>query len=80
MYIEQLQKFKVNLWTYAVIPCLFLALMVVSYISSEGVDSNEIMKQMIKKSGVNGTFVMLVAPLSFMLFIVLFFNKFIQSN
>jgi membrane protease YdiL (CAAX protease family) len=80
MYIEQLQKFKVNLWTYAVIPCLFLALMVVSYISSEGVDTNEIMKQMIKKSGVNGTFVMLVAPLSFMLFIVLFFNKFIQNN
>lgn len=80
MYIEQLQKFKVNLWTYAVIPCLFLALMVVNYISSEGVDTNEIMKQMIKKAGVNGTFVMLVAPLSFMLFIVLFFNKFIQNN
>lgn len=80
MYIEQLQKFKVNLWTYAVIPCLFLALMVVNYISSEGVDTNEIMKQMTKKIGVNGTFVMLVAPLSFMLFIVLFYNKIIQNN
>ncbi len=80
MYIEQLQKFKVNLWTYAVIPCLFLALMVVNYISSEGVDTNKIMKEMIKKAGVNGTFVILVAPLSFMLFIVLFYNKFIQNN
>ena len=80
MYIEQLQKIKISLWSYAVIPCLFLALMIVNYISSEGVDTNEIMKKMTKEIGVNGTFVMLVAPLAFMLFIVLFYNKFIQNN
>ena len=80
MYIEQLQKIKISLWSYAVIPCLFLALMIVNYISSEGVDTNAIMKKMTKEIGVNGTFVMLVAPLSFMLFIVLFYNKFIQNN
>ena len=80
MYIEQLQKIRMNLWTYAVIPCLFLALMIFNYVSSEGVDTNQLMKQMTKEIGVNGTFVMLVAPLSFMLFFVLFYNKFIQNN
>ena len=71
MYIEQLQKIKINLWTYTVIPCLFLALMILNYVSSEGVDTNEIMKKMTKEIGVNGTFFLLVAPLSFMLFFVL---------
>ena len=80
MYIEQLQKFKINLWSYTIIPFLFLALMVTNYISSEGVDANEVIKKTIEKYGINGTFIMLVAPLSFMLFIVLFYNKFIQNN
>jgi membrane protease YdiL (CAAX protease family) len=80
MYIEQLQKFKINLWSYTIIPFLFLALMVTIFISSEGVDTNEVMKKTIEKYGINGTFVMLVAPLSFLLFIVLFYNKFIQNN
>ncbi len=80
MYIEQLQKIRMNLWTYAVIPCLFSALMIFNYVSSEGVDTNQLMKQMTKEIGVNGTFVMLVAPLAFMLLLVLFYNKFIQNN
>jgi membrane protease YdiL (CAAX protease family) len=80
MYIEQLQKFKINLWSYTIIPFLFLALMVTTFISSEGVDTNEVMKKTIEKYGINGAFVMLVAPLSFLLFIVLFYNKFIQNN
>ena len=79
MYIEQLQKIRMNLWTYAVIPCLFLALMIFNYVSSEGVDTNQLMKQMTKEIGINGTFVMLVAPLAFMLLLVLFYNKFIQN-
>lgn len=80
MYIEQLQKFKINLWSYTIIPFLFLALMVTTFISSEGVDTKEVMKKTIEKYGINGAFVMLVAPLSFLLFIVLFYNKFIQNN
>ena len=79
MYIEQLQKIRLNLWTYAVIPCLFSALMIFNYVSSEGVDTNQLMKQMTKEIGINGTFVMLVAPLAFMLLLVLFYNKFIQN-
>jgi membrane protease YdiL (CAAX protease family) len=54
--------------------------MIVNYVSSEGVDTNEIMKKMTKEIGVNGTFFLVVAPLSFMLFFVLFYNKFIQNN
>lgn len=80
MYIEQLQKFKINLWTYLVIPILFLALMVYNYISTEGVDTAAVMNDMIKLIGVNGTFVALVGPLGLMLLIVLFYNKFIQNN
>ena len=80
MYIEQLQKIKISLWSYAVIPFSFLALMIFIYFSSDGVDTNEVIKKTIEKYGINGTFVMLVAPLSFMLFIVLFYNKFIQNN
>jgi membrane protease YdiL (CAAX protease family) len=80
MYIEQLQKFKINLWTYLVIPGLFLGLMVYNYVSTEGVDTAAMMKDMTKMIGVNGTFVALVGPLSLMLLIVLFYNKFVQNN
>jgi membrane protease YdiL (CAAX protease family) len=75
-----LQKFKINLWTYLVIPVLFLGLMVYNYFSTEGVDTASMINQMNKMIGVNGTFVMLVSPLAFMLLIVLFYNKFIQNN
>lgn len=80
MYIEQLQKFKVNLWTYLVIPSLFLGLMVYNYISTDGVDTSSMINQMNQMIGVNGTFVMLVSPLAFLLLVVLFYNKFIQNN
>ena len=80
MYIEQLQKFKINLWTYLVIPVLFLSLMVYNYISTKGLDAAAMMKDMIKLIGVNGTFVALVGPLSLMLLVVFFYNKFIQNN
>ena len=80
MYIEQLQKFKINLWTYLVIPVLFLSLMVYNYFSTKGLDTAAMMKDMIKLIGVNGTFVALVGPLSLMLLVVFFYNKFIQNN
>lgn len=80
MYIEQLHKFKINLWTYLVIPVLFLGLMSYNYLETESVDTALLMKQMIKKIGVNLTFVALVAPLSILLLVVLFYNKFIQNN
>lgn len=80
MYIEQLQKFKVNLWTYIIIPGFFLGLMVYNYFATKDVDTTDMIKKTIATFGVNGTFVMLVSPLAFMLLVVLFYNKFIQNN
>lgn len=80
MYIEQLQKFKINLGTYLVIPIAFLGLMVYNYISTNGADTASMIDQMNNMIGVNGTFVLLVSPLAFLLLVVLFYNKFIQNN
>lgn len=80
MYIEQLQKFKINLGTYLVIPIAFLSLMVYNYIATQGADSVVMIKKTIEMFGVNGTFVLLVSPLAFLLFIVLLYNRFIQNN
>jgi uncharacterized protein len=80
MYIEQLQKFKINLWTYLILPISFLGLMAYNYLATDGADTAGMIKQTIEMFGVNGTFVMLVAPLAIMLLIVLFYNKFVQNN
>ena len=80
MYIEQLQKFKINLWTYLILPISFLGLMAYNYLATDGVDTAAMIKQTIEMIGVNGTFVMLVFPLAIMLLIVLFYNKFVQNN
>lgn len=80
MYIEQLKNRKYNLGSYIPIPLGLIVLMIVNFISSEGVDTNEMIKQTIKMIGVNLTFVVLVGPLSFGLLIVLFWVKFIQSQ
>lgn len=80
MYIEQLQKFKIKLWTYLVIPVLFFGLMIYNFIETEGLDTSELMKQMTHTIGVNGTFVALIFPHSVLLLTVLFYNQFIQNN
>ncbi len=80
MYIEQLQKYKINLWTYLVIPTLFLGLMVYNYISTEGANTDAMIKQTIELYGVNATFVLLVSPFVFLILCVFFYNKFIQNN
>ena len=80
MYIEQLKNRKYNLGSYIPIPLGLIVLMIVNFISSEGVDTNEMIKQTIKMIGVNLTFVVLVGPLAFGLLIVLFWVKFIQSQ
>jgi membrane protease YdiL (CAAX protease family) len=87
MYIEQLQKIKskwfplLPFWlSYLLLPALFLGLMFVNYMFTKDLDSSKMIKESIKQYGINGTFVMVLFPLSFMLFIVLFYNKFIQNN
>jgi hypothetical protein len=87
MYIEQLQKIKskwfplLPFWlSYLLLPTLFLGLMFVNYVFTKDLDSSKIIKESIKQYGINGTFVMVLFPFVFMLFIVLFYNKFIQNN
>ena len=80
MYIEQLKSKKVNLFSYLPIPLGFILLMLVNFLMSDGVDTNEVIQQTIKMIGVNLTFVALVGPLAFGLLIVLFWVKFVQGQ
>lgn len=80
MYIEQLKSKKVNLFSYLPIPLGFILLMLVNFLVSDGVDTNEVIQQTIKMIGVNLTFVALVGPLAFGLLIVLFWVKFVQGQ
>lgn len=80
MYIEQIKSQKINLLSYLPIPLGFILLMLVNFLMSDGVDTNEVIQQTIKMIGVNLTFVMLVGPLAFGLLIVLFWVKFVQGQ
>lgn len=80
MYIEQLQKYKLQAWTYFPLPFLFGVLMVVNYWFSDGVDTDVIIKQYINTIGVNKTFVVFLSPLAVLLLIVLFYNRYFQNN
>lgn len=80
MYIEQLQKFKINLGSYLVIPLFFMSLMAYNYFETKGLDTAVVLKKMTYSFGVNATFVLLIAPLSFLLFVVLLYNKYVQNN
>ncbi len=80
MYIEQLQKFKINLGSYLVIPLFFMSLMAYNYFETKGLDTAVVLKKMTDSFGVNATFVLLIAPLSFLLFVVLLYNKYVQNN
>ena len=80
MYIEQLKNKKYSLGSYIPIPLGFILLMLVNFLMSDGVDTNEVIQQTIKMIGINLTFVMLVGPLAFGLLIVLFWVKFVQGQ
>jgi len=80
MYIEQAKKLKSHPILFFILPAGFIFLMIVNTIMSAGIDTNEVIKNTIDTFGVNATFVMLIAPLSIALFIVLFWAKFIQGQ
>ena len=80
MYIEQLKNRKYNLGSYIPLPLGFILLMFFNFLMSDGVDTNEVIQQTISKFGVNLTFVILLSPLVFGLFIVLFWVKFVQRQ
>ena len=80
MYIEQIKKLKSPPILFFILPAGFIFLIILNTIMSVGVDTNEVIKDTIETFGVNATFVMLIAPLSIALFIVLFWAKFIQGQ
>ncbi len=80
MYIEQAHSKKNNLILYLPIPLGFLALMVVNYIFTKGMDTEQVMKQTIEQYGVNGTFLMMVLPLSIGCLFVWFWAKFLHGQ
>lgn len=80
MYIEQLQKYKVNLILYLPLPLLFLCLMIYNYVETSSVNTKDLMHSMIKEMGTNTVFVLLLLPLCMLLFVVLLYNRFIQNN
>ena len=80
MYIEQIKKLKSPPILFFILPAGFIFLMIVNTIMSAGVDTNAVIKNAIDTIGVNATFVMVIAPLSIALFIVLFWAKFIQGQ
>ena len=80
MFIEQLKNKKPNLWLYLPFPLLFIGLMIWNYKESEGIDTAEMIQQTIKMIGVNGTFLMVIAPLSIACLFLLFWVKYIQNQ
>ena len=80
MYIEQLMQKKTSLLLYLPLPLCFLVLIIFNYISSQGVDSEDLIQNMIATIGVNAAFVLLVGPLSFLCIGLLFWVKFIHEQ
>ena len=80
MFIEQINTKKFNPLLYVPIPLGFLALIVVNYFSTKGMDSEKMLHDIIEKLGVNTAFVLLVAPLSFACLLVLFWVKFVHQQ
>lgn len=80
MYLEQVKKFTANPILYFIFPISFIGLIAANYVASEGVDTNELLQQMINSVGVNGAFIMLIAPLSVGIFAIWFWVKFIQGQ
>ena len=80
MYIEQLKSKKTSLLLYIPIPLFFFVLIIFNYISSQGIDSEALIQNMIATIGVNAAFVLLVGPLSAMCLGLLFWVKFVHQQ
>jgi len=80
MYIEQVNNKHFNPFLYIPIPFLFLGLIVLNFFSTQDLDVDKIMHQMIKTFGVNGTFVLLIGPLSFACVMLLLWVKYIHKQ
>lgn len=80
MYIEQLNQKKTSLLLYLPVPLCFFALIIFNYFSSQGVDAELLIHNIIEKVGVNAAFVLLVGPLSAMCLGLFFWVKFVHQQ
>lgn len=80
MYIEQLTHKKTSLLLYLPIPVFFFALIFFNYFSTQNIDSEALIQNLIASIGVNAAFVLLVGPLSAMCLGLLFWVKFVHQQ
>lgn len=84
MFIEQMNTKKynsiLNFLLFLPIPGGFFLLMLVNYIMSQGIDTEKMIHNYINMFGVNMTFVLLVAPLSFACLFLLFWVKVLHQQ
>lgn len=80
MYIEQLAHKKSSLLVYLPLPLCFFAFMIFNYISTQGLDTEKLIHNLINSIGVNTAFVFLVAPLSLMCIGLLLWVKYIHQQ
>ncbi len=84
MYIEQLKTEKYNYTTHLILYLLvvvgFGLLMLVNFLSTQDMNTEDLIHQMIEQYGSNVTFFMMVAPLSFMCLGLLFWVKFLHGQ
>lgn len=80
MYIEQIKNSRFTPVLYLIVILGFFGLMSLNFFMSSGVDTNQIIDQLIAKVGTNVAFVFMVGPLSAMCLGLLFWVKFIHNQ
>lgn len=84
MYIEQLKtknyNYTLHLVLYLLVVVGFTLLMGINYISTQDMNTEDLIHQMIEQYGSNVTFVMMVFPLSFFCLGLLFWVKFLHGQ
>ena len=80
MFIEQMNTKRFNAILYLPIPLGFMLLMIANYITSQGMDTEKVIHDLINKFGVNFSFVLLVGPLSFACLFLFFWVKVLHQQ
>lgn len=80
MYIEQVNNKKFNIILYLPIPLVFLGLVLVNFITTSDVNTEELLQMIIDKFGTNLTFALMVGQLAFCCLVLLLWVKFIHGQ
>ncbi|WP_276979014.1 CPBP family glutamic-type intramembrane protease, partial [Flavobacterium filum] len=80
MYIVQVNNKKFNIILYLPIPLVFLGLVLVNFITTSDVNTEELLQMIIDKFGTNLTFALMVGQLAFCCLVLLLWVKFIHGQ